>query len=110
MRAYLVDEIDPADMGKITGYLREAAISSSMEKVYWLQIPNDLLSETQSAHTHCQPHVFAVELGRDWVKLEFFSRSLKGIGCSCQGYCTEPQTDYVIRFAHEMLKNLGIRT
>lgn len=110
MRAYLIDEIDPADMGQITGYLRKVATSSSMEKVYWLPIPNDLLSEKQISHPHCQPYVFAVELGRDWVKLEFFSRSMKGMRCSCQGYCTETQTDYIVRFAHEMLKNLDVRT
>jgi len=110
MRAYLIDEIDPAGMGKITGYLRKTAISSSMEKVFWLQIPDELLSKTQFAHTRCQPHVFAVELGRDWAKLEFFSRSLKGMRCNCQGYCTESQTEYIIRFAHGMLKDLGIRT
>jgi len=110
MRAYFIDEIEPDEMAKITSYLKEAALSSSMEQVYWLPIPDDLLSATQFAHTHCQPHVFAVELGKTWIKLEFFSRSLKGVGCSCQSYSTESQTGYIIRFAHEMLKNLGIRT
>lgn len=110
MRAYLIDEISPSDMEKISQYLKKAATSSSLEKVYWLQIPDDLLNETQFAHQQCRPHVFAVELGWVWMKLEFFSRSLKGMRCSCQGYCTKPQMDYIIRFAHEMLKNLGIKT
>lgn len=110
MRAYLIDEIDPGGMEKIAGYLRKTAIPSSMEKVFWLPIPEELLNETQHTHTRCRPHVFGVELGKDWVKLELFSRSLKGMQCTCQGYCTESQTDYIIRFAHTMLENLGIRT
>ena len=110
MRSYLVDEITPEDMEKIADYLRDAAISSSLEKIYWLEVPHDLLSGPQFAHTHCQPHVFAVELGSNWIRLEFYSRSLTGVRCSCQGYSTEPQSLYIIRFAHEMLDNLGINT
>ena len=110
MRSYLVDEIAPKDMEKITAYLRNTAISSSLEKIYWLQVPEDLLSGSQFAHTGCRPHVFAVELGANWIKLEFFSRSLTGVRCSCQGYCTEPQSLYIIRFVHEMLDNLEINT
>jgi hypothetical protein len=97
-------------MEKIGGYLRDTAISSSLERIYWVQIPKDLLNETQSVHTRCQPYVFAVELGREWVKLEFFSRSLKGMKCSCQTYCTDSQMDYITRFANAMLEKLEIGT
>ena len=110
MRAYLIDEISPSDMEKIGGYLRSNAVGSGLEKVYWLEIPKDLLNETQIAHKHCQPYVFGVELGSGWIKLEFFSRSRNGMKCSCQTYSSPSQLEYITRFAHEMLGNLGIHT
>ena len=110
MRAYLIDEISPSDMEKIGGYLRSNAVGSGLEKVYWLEIPKDLLNETQIAHRQCQPYVFAVELGAGWIKLEFFSRSLKGMTCNCQSYSSTSQIEYIADFAHEMLETLGIKT
>ncbi len=110
MRAYILDEISAADMKKIDNYLGEAATKSGLSQIYWIQMPDDLLSATQYQHTHCRPHVFAVELGRDWVKLEFFVRSLKSMRCTCPAYCTEVQRNYIINFAHTMIERLGIRT
>jgi len=110
MRAYLIDEISTTDMKKITGFLGEHAMRSSLSKIFWVKIPDDLLSSVQYTHHDCQPHVFAVELGDHWIKLEFYVRSLKSMRCSCPGYCTEEQRNYIIHFAHNMIEQLGIRT
>lgn len=110
MRAYLIDEISSADMTKISSFLSEYAIKSSLNKIFWVKIPSDLLSPTQYSHPQCQPHVFAIELGNDWIKLEFFVRSSKTMRCTCPGYCTEDQRNFVINFAHSMIRQLGIRT
>jgi len=110
MRAYLINEIDGSGMLRIHAYLKKTAISSSLERIYWVRVPDDLLNETQVEHRDCRPHVFAVELGRDWVKLECFLRSLKGMQCTCQGYCSESQTLHIVRFAREMMDRLGIKT
>jgi hypothetical protein len=110
MRAYLIDEINPSHMEKINGFLEKHAIKSHLDQVFWVQIPDDILSDTQIKHVACQPHVFSVELGPNCVKLEFFIRSLKNMACTCPGYCTAKQMEYVIRFAHNMIERLGIRT
>jgi hypothetical protein len=110
MRAYVIDEISPGDMRKVEGFLKENAISSGLGQIFWVKIPEDLLTATQFEHRGCQPHGFAVELGRDRVKLEFFVRSLTRMRCECPGYCTESQRNYVIHFAHRMIEQLGIRT
>ncbi len=110
MRAYLIDEVSTRDMQKITEFLGQHAMSSSLSKIFWVRIPDDLLSPAQYAHTECKPHVFAVEIGDHWVKLEFYVRSLKSMRCTCPGYCTEGQRNYIIHFAHNMIDHLGIRT
>jgi len=110
MRSYVIDEIRPMDIKKISDYLRENSASSNLDQVFWVEIPKDILSETQFEHSNCQPHAFAVELGHDWVKLEFLVRSLKNMQCTCPGYGTKQQRNFIINFAHSMVAQLGINT
>ncbi len=110
MRAYLIDEIPAGEMGRIKTFLGEHATQSSLDQIFWVRIPDDLLSETQFLHTQCQPHVFAVELGDNWIKLEFFVRTLKSLRCDCPAYCTPMQRDYVCRFGDGIVERLNIST
>ncbi len=110
MRYYLIDEISPADMKKIREFLQENALKSNLDGIFWVKIPPDLLTGEQYEHQGCQPHAFAAEVGSSWVKMECFVRSLKGMRCTCAGYCTEAQRTYVFSFTHNMIEQLGIKT
>ena len=110
MRSYLIDEISPADMEKIEGYLEQNAIKSNLEKIFWVQMSENLLSDTQFQHRDCQPYAFAIELGPDWVKLEFLVRNLKNLHCICNAFCTLQQRDFILNFAHKMMEHQDIRT
>ena len=93
-----------------SAFLKEVALSSGLSQVFWVRIPEDLLSPIQFHHQDCRPHVFAIELGMDSIKFEFFVRNLKNMRCTCPGYCTEPQRNYIFSFAHGMIEQLGITT
>jgi len=110
MKAYLIDEIPVQEMTEIKEFLKKHAIRSSLDQIFWVRIPDDLLNETQYMHTKCQPHVFAVEMGQDWIKLELFVRTLKSMRCDCPAYCTPSQRDYVFRFADGIIEQLKIHT
>jgi hypothetical protein len=110
VRAYLIDEIGSPDMEKIKGFLTRNAIKSGMDGVFWVEVPADLLSGSQHEHEACQPHVFAVELGPGFMKLELFIRSLANMRCTCPALCTPSQRDFVIRFADGMVDQLHIRS
>jgi hypothetical protein len=110
VRAYLIDELAPPDMERIGAFLKEMAISSGLQNVFWVKILDDLLSKAQSDHTACQPHVFAVELGVSWMKLEFFVRSLTSLRCACSAYATPAQREFILDFAHGMIDTLHIET
>lgn len=110
MRSYLIDEISYPDMKKIDEFLKENAIKSDLEKIFWVKIPEDILNEIQFQHHNCQPYFFALELGQDWIKLEFFLRNLKNFKCECSGYCTNQQRDFILEYAQGMIKELGIKT
>ena len=99
MKSYVMDEISPPDMKALRAFLKENTIASEVEGIFWVPLPEDLLSDIQFQHRRCRPHVFAVELGVNWIKLEFFIRSLAGMRCRCQAYCTPQQRDFVLRFA-----------
>ena len=110
MRSYLIDELNALDIEKIVSFLNENATHSKLDRLYWVRIPEDLLSGVQFEHRDCQPHAFAVEVGNDWVKLEFFIRSMKKMQCTCPAYCTGQQQKFVINFALQMLGQLDITT
>lgn len=110
MRGYLIDELSPSKIEEIREFLGEHAIGSSLDQIFWVRIPDDLLSEIQFQHSKCKPHVFAVELGQDWVKLELFVRTLKSLRCECPGYCTGQQRNFILNFADGMIEKLEIHT
>lgn len=110
MISYLIDEITRTDLRNLTAHLKETAMPSGMEGLFWVPIPEDLLSEQQYEHEACKPHVFAIEIGEDWVKLEFFVRNLTNMSCTCSGYATRQQRDFIIRFAHALVRDLNVRT
>ena len=110
MRSYLIDEISSSDMDKISEFLKKNAIKSSLGQILWVRMPDNLLNDIQAEHQDCRPHVFSAELGPDWIKLEFYVRSLKKMRCTCPAYCTDPQRDFIINFAHDMIEQMGIKT
>lgn len=110
MRAYLIDEVPVHEMEQVRDFLKKHAIRSSLDQIFWVRIPDDLLTEMQFLHTQCQPHVFAVELGVDWIKLEFFVRTLESMRCECPAYCTPTQRDYILRFGDGIIEQLKIHT
>jgi len=110
MRTYLIDELSSLNTKKIEEFLGEHAIRSSLDQIFWVRIPDDLLNEMQFQHSQCSPHVFAVELGSDWVKVELFVRTLKSMRCDCPGYCTGQQKNFILNFADGMIEQLNIDT
>jgi hypothetical protein len=85
-------------------------MNSGLDGVYWVDIPQDLLNETQVEHHSCQPHAFGLELSKNSLKAELFVRSRKQFGCSCQQYCDGRQRAYVIDFILNLFQVLQIRT
>jgi hypothetical protein len=110
MRYYLIDEISDKDMEKINTFLIENAVQSEMEGLFWVQIPENLLGPVQTTHKNCQPYLFAVELGMDWLKTEFFIRSQGNLRCTCPAYCTPEQGDFIIQYIDNMIQTLDIKT
>jgi len=110
VKSYLIDEIGVADLRRIRRFLSEKAISSGLDTLFWVEVPNSLLTPLQQEHLPCQPHVFAVETGQSHVKAELYLRTLRDMRCPCQDYCTLQQARFIMEWVNSMLKDLSIRT
>lgn len=110
MRSYVVDEISPDDLDLIISCMNEKASLSGMKNLYWVDLPVNELTEEQRDHIDCCPHRFAVEIGDNWIKAEFFIRSAIKIKCDCDGYCDDKQKKFIIRYIDSILSGLNIST
>ncbi len=108
MRQYVIDELRPNEIKRIKDYLDNACETSDIGGLYWIHIPDDILSPVQYEHQECQPHCSAVELGDNLVKFEMLVRSRKKIRCNCVQMATSQQRNFILAFADKMMKDLGI--
>jgi hypothetical protein len=110
MRQYLLDEINRSDYQRLRDYLTEHAQASGLQDVWWVDLPEDLLSPEQFAHQDHQPFRFAIELGDEYLRIEFLIRSRNTMRCSCIGYATRQQRDFILAFADRLVEELKLKT
>ena len=107
MRQYVIDELTKKELDAIKGILKERLEQGGTDNIFWLSIPDDLLSPIQYEHKNCQPYSMAIEVGDSWVKFEELVRSRVNLHCRCIGYATPGQRDFLRRFIDSILKELG---
>jgi hypothetical protein len=115
MRQYLLDEIARKDIPRVRQYLKEHALASSLTDIWWVDLPEDLLSPEQFEHQQCRPYRFAVEVGEpevgdSFVRFEMLIRSRETMRCSCLGYATRQQRDFILAYADRLVEKLALRT
>ena len=109
MRQFLVDEIPRRQMEGIRLYLKEKTVSSGLEEIFWLEIPEKLLSSVQEEHKSCGPHYLAIETGQDFIKFEFLVRCRKRLHCDCLRYATPRQESFLMEFARGLIQALDLK-
>ncbi len=110
MRQYLLDEIARNDLPRVREYLDRHALAAGLADIYWVDLPEDLLSPEQFAHQNCRPFRFAVEVEDHGVRFEFLIRSRETMRCTCIGYATRQQRDFILAFADRLVEELALRT
>ena len=110
MKQYVIDELQSGDSEKIVEYVKHHFSATGLDQIYWVILPDDLLSDTQKAHRECRPFYVAVELMDTSVKCELLVRSKKRLGCDCICYADRQQRNWVIDQMDLMIDDLGIQT
>lgn len=78
--------------------------------LYWLEIPEDLLSQTQRGHDKCGPFYFGVEVEDARVRFELLARSNSNLHCDCIAHATLTQRQFVLDFLDKMVEEEHIRS
>jgi len=97
------------DHEAIKVYLKENYSASDVDGIYWIPLEEDILTEIQKEHTDCQPFYFAVDLEPNRIAFEMLIRTQKKMRCSCMGYATENQRDWLMGLADSIFDQLGIK-
>jgi len=109
MRQYIIDQLSKEERANIESYLQRTLKPGPMESLYWIEVPQDLLSGDQQGHEDCGPFFFAVELEAEAACFELLIRSQSKLHCPCIAYATPSQRDFVLRFVDQMLKEEQIK-
>jgi hypothetical protein len=111
MRSYLIEDLTPENMDLVAKTLKEKGLAGSLEGIYYLPIPAELLNDEQQAHQdECGPHIFALETLDDAgsLKLELLVRARGKLRCSCVSYANPAQTEYITQHLDTFLRDLDI--
>ena len=109
MRQYVIDEISFLERDNLDSYLKRTLKPSSLEGVYFLSVPPDLLGPEQQEHENCGPFYFTVILEKNSLRFELLVRSASNMHCSCIAQTTSGQRQFVLDFADRMLTEEMIR-
>lgn len=110
MKQYVIDELRPGDSEKLSHYLRQQFGPPSMGTIYWIPLPETILSGIQSEHKACQPHFFVVDIDASRLACELLIRTRNSVRCNCIGYATQQQREWMIQYIDSLFDHLSIIT
>lgn len=108
MKQYVIDEFRLEDYEKVKCYLDEHCKAAGLFGVYWMTVPEHVLTDTQRAHTACQPYYVGIELEEDKLSCGLLIRSSTNIRCHCIAYATLEQRNWLIDTLDSMMEQIGV--
>ena len=109
MKQYRIDELRPRDYEKLKTYLEDTYGPAELGAIHWIPIPSDCLTETQAAHSDCQPFYFALELQPSELACELLVRTRQRIRCDCIAYASLEQRNWIIDLVDAIFDELGLK-
>jgi hypothetical protein len=108
MKQYVIDELRPEDYLKIKAYLDANCKPAGISGVYWLQVPDELLSDDQKNHEGCRPFYLALELDEESLSCGLLVRSARTIRCLCVAYANNEQRNWLVETVDAMVESVGV--
>ncbi len=108
MKQYVIDGFTPKDYKALKQYFDTYLEAATVGGIYWLELDSGILTETQTAHKACGPHVFALMLEETTLSCELLVRIKTNIRCDCMGYATVEQRNWLFDWADAVLEKLSI--
>jgi hypothetical protein len=110
MRCYLIEDFYPEQLQKVLSVLAAKGYSGSLEGIFYLPLPDTLLSDVQREHAaECGPHMLVLEaVDESTLKLELLVRAQKKLRCECVMYATPAQREHIIEYLDDFIRQLDI--
>ncbi len=110
MRTYLIEDFRPEQLELVCQRLAGLGLSGSLDGIYYLPVPLDLLtSEQREHHGECGPYIFVLEIaGETSLKLELLVRAQGKLRCSCVMYATNEQRAHIMDYLDNLLREMDI--
>ena len=109
MRSYYIDEFVPGELDRLVERLESMELSAGVEDLYWLPVPKKLLTPIQQEHAReCGPHVLALEILDEGLRLELLVRARNRLRCECVAYAEQRLVNHMILYLHALLDELKI--
>jgi len=109
MKQYVIDGLRPQDFIKLKDYLDEHFEVAPLGGIYWVELPDDILTPMQKEHKDCHPHVFALMLENDYLSAELLVRIKTSIKCDCMAYANSEQREWLVKEMDLILENHDIQ-
>ena len=109
MQALIWNELIEEEYEKAIAYMEEHCKPSMFKEIYWLEIPENLLTPTQKEHKACQPLVAAFELGELNIKLELLVRTLNSLRCHCTAMASKEQREFLLNFWDKLIETCQLK-
>jgi hypothetical protein len=104
MRQFVIDELSFLEHDNLDSYLKRTLKPGPMEGVFWLELPQEVLTSTQLEHSDCGPFYFSILLEKTEIRIEFLVRSSNNLRCSCIDWASPEQRKFLLDFIDTMIK------
>lgn len=111
MEEICLARLAPADMLRVRLKLNELNMASSLEEIFWLPVPRELLNEEQREHWEsCGPYFLALEMDQkaDELRLEPLVRAKKTMHCVCIAPAEAAVVSQATAYIEKLLRGLHI--
>lgn len=108
MKQYLVDGLGIQDTHRLKKVLDVRLGTRVLEAIYWVPVPEAVLTPIQKAHAECAPHVVALLLEEGRISCEFLIRTMKVIRCDCMAYATAEQRIWIMDMVDDLLGEASV--
>lgn len=105
MHQIVIDELSEQEQKKLQAALDRDFRKGPMTGLYWIELPEAVLSELQLKHTGCAPFAVAAEQTRDQLRVELLVRSRTALHCDCIAYATPQQRQFILETIDSLLQN-----
>ena len=109
MRHFIIDQLSRQERQAVLTHLQKNAQAGPINDLFWIPLPEELLSPGQTDHPQCGPFHLAVEVAEESVAFELLVRGQSTLHCSCIAYANRPQREYILHFIDTMVDELHLR-